>query len=122
MQSTMVVARPEAGVPERTLQQRMDALANANVVRLARAQLKRDLKARRVSVCDVLAEPPACAETMKVLSLLLAVPKVGRTKANKILRGCVSISPSKTVGGLSPRQRGAGSASAGGAGRRARAR
>jgi hypothetical protein len=105
MQSTMVVARPETGVPERTLQQRMDALANANVVRLARAQLKRDLKARRVSVCDVLAEPPACAETMNVLSLLLAVPKVGRTKATKILRGCV-VAPSKTVGGLSARQRG----------------
>jgi hypothetical protein len=93
------------GVPERTIQQRMDALANANVIRVRRAQLKRDLKARRVSVCDVLADPPAWVETMKVFDLLLAVPKIGRTKANKTLQGCV-ISPSKTVGGLSPRQRG----------------
>jgi hypothetical protein len=76
-----------------------------NVIRTRRAQLKRDLKARRVSIHDVLAEPPACVETMKVVDLLLAVPKVGRVKVNKILRGC-QISPSKTVGGLSPRQRG----------------
>jgi hypothetical protein len=105
MTGTMVAARPEYAVPERTVQQRMDALEGANRVRLRRAQLKRDLKARRVSVCDVLADPPAWVGTMKVFDLLLAVPKVGRTKANKMLRGCV-VSPSKTVGGLSPRQRG----------------
>jgi hypothetical protein len=104
MQS-LTVARPELGVPERTIQQRMDALANANVIRVRRARLKRDLKARRASVFDVLADPPAWVETMKVFDLLLAVPKIGRTKANKTLQGCV-ISPSKTVGGLSPRQRG----------------
>jgi hypothetical protein len=94
MQS-LTVARPELGVPERTIQQRMDALANANVIRVRRARLKRDLKARRASVCDVLADPPAWVETMKVFDLLLAVPKIGRTKANKTLQGCV-ISPSKS--------------------------
>jgi hypothetical protein len=40
-----------------------------------------------------------------VFDLLLAVPKYGRVKVNKILSQC-RISPSKTLGGLSERQRG----------------
>ena len=49
-------------------------------------------------------EPPTYVETAKVFDLLLAVPKYGRVKANKVLTQC-RISPSKTIGGLSPRQR-----------------
>jgi ribosomal protein S13 len=36
--------------------------------------------------------------------MLLAVPKVGRVKATKILHSC-RVSPNKTFGGLSERQR-----------------
>ena len=36
--------------------------------------------------------------------MLLAVPKYGRVKVNKVLQVC-RISPSKTIGGLSERQR-----------------
>jgi hypothetical protein len=36
--------------------------------------------------------------------MLLAVPKYGRVKTNRILNHC-RISPSKTIGGLSERQR-----------------
>jgi hypothetical protein len=90
--------------PERSLQQRMDALAIANEVRTRRAQLKRDLKAGRVDVLDLLLEPPEWIETMKVFDLLLAMPKVGRVKANKVL-GRARVSPSKTLGGLTERQR-----------------
>jgi hypothetical protein len=39
-----------------------------------------------------------------VFDMLLAVPKYGRVKVNKILTHC-RISPSKTIGGLSERQR-----------------
>ena len=42
--------------------------------------------------------------TAKVFDMILAVPKYGRVKANKILGQC-RISPSKTIGGLSQRQR-----------------
>lgn len=90
--------------PERSLQQRMDALANANEVRTFRRKLKTDLKAGRKNVVDVLLDPPELIETMKVFDLLMATPKYGRVKVNKILSGC-RISPSKTVGGLSQRQR-----------------
>ena len=90
--------------PERSLLQRMEALARANDVRSRRAQLKRDLKAGRLSIHALLLNPPEYVETAKVFDMLLAVPKYGRVKVNKILVHC-RISPSKTIGGLSERQR-----------------
>jgi hypothetical protein len=83
----------------------MDALARANEIRSLRAQLKRDLKAGRHSIHQLLLDPPEYLETAKVFDMLLAVPKYGRVKVNKILTHC-RISPSKTIGGLSERQRG----------------
>jgi hypothetical protein len=44
--------------PERSLDQRMDALGRANEVRALRAQLKRDLKAGRVSIGALLLNQP----------------------------------------------------------------
>jgi hypothetical protein len=91
--------------PERSLNQRMDALARANEIRCARAELKRDLKAGRRSIHSLLLDPPEYLETAKAFDMLLAVPKYGRVKVNKMLLAC-RISPSKTIGGLSERQRG----------------
>jgi hypothetical protein len=91
--------------PERSLTQRMEALQRANDIRTRRAQLKRDLKGSRVSIHSLLLEPPEYVETAKVFDIMLAVPKYGRVKVNKILQQC-RISPSKTIGGLSERQRG----------------
>jgi hypothetical protein len=91
--------------PERSLVQRMEALQRANDIRSRRAQLKRDLKAGRQPIHELLLNPPDYLQTAKVFDLLLAVPKYGRVKANKILSQC-RISPSKTLGGLSERQRG----------------
>src|SRR4051812_44974782 len=94
----------QTAAPERSLVQRMEALQRANEIRTRRAQLKRDLKAGRSSIHDLLLEPPEYIETAKVFDMLLAVPKYGRVKANKVLQQC-RISPSKTIGGLSQRQR-----------------
>ncbi|HXP99819.1 MAG TPA: integration host factor, actinobacterial type [Solirubrobacteraceae bacterium] len=101
--SSAMTAKPSAA-PERSLNQRMDALARANRIRTERAQLKRDLKAGRLSIHTLLLKPPEYVETAKVFDMLLAVPKYGRVKVNKILAAC-RISPSKTIGGLSERQR-----------------
>jgi hypothetical protein len=90
--------------PERSLIQRMDALQRANEIRTRRAQLKRDLKGSRVSIQTLLLDPPEYVLTAKVFDMLLAVPKYGRVKVNKVLQQC-RISPSKTIGGLSQRQR-----------------
>ena len=96
-------SKPSAA-PERSLVQRMDALQRANEIRTKRAQLKRDLKGGRTSIHDLLSNPPDYLETAKVFDMLLAVPKYGRVKVNKVLGQC-RISPSKTIGGLSERQR-----------------
>ena len=90
--------------PERSLTQRMDALQRANEIRTRRAKLKRDLKAGRQQIHGLLLDPPEYVLTAKVFDLLLAVPKYGRVKVNRILTHC-RISPSKTIGGLSERQR-----------------
>lgn len=84
--------------------QRRDALKRANEIRSRRAALKKDLKAGRTTIKRLLLEPPDYVLTAKVVDMLLQVPKYGRVKANKVLRDC-RISPSKTIGGLSERQR-----------------
>jgi hypothetical protein len=86
---------PKTAAPERSLVQRMDALARANEIRTRRAQLKRDLKAGRQSIHALLLNPPHYVETAKVFDMLLAVPKYGRVKVNKVLGQC-RISPSKS--------------------------
>ena len=93
-----------AAVPERSREQRMRALSRANEIRSARAQLKRDLKAGKVKIETLLLDPPEYVLSAKAFDMILAVPKYGRVKANKILQTC-RISPSKTIGGLSDRQR-----------------
>ena len=102
--ATRPPATTTTAAPERSLVQRMEALQRANDIRSRRAQLKRDLKAGRASIHDLLLAPPEYVETAKVFDMLLAVPKYGRVKVNKILGQC-RISPSKTIGGLSQRQR-----------------
>ena len=89
---------------EQFLAQRMAALGNANEVRTYRANLKRDIKAGRTSIHNLLLEPPELIETMKLFDLMLAMPKYGRTKINRILQQC-RISPAKPIGELSTRQR-----------------
>jgi hypothetical protein len=90
--------------PERSLDQRKRALKQANAVRTARASLKKDLAAGRVKIQTLLLDPPGYLLTAKVIDMLLAVPKVGRVKADRALKSC-RVSPSKTFGGLSERQR-----------------
>jgi S13-like H2TH domain len=90
--------------PERTHQQRMEALRRANDVRSERARLKEQLRTGEVAIGEVLLNPPVCVHTAKVLDLVLAVPKFGRVKANRLLERC-RVSSSKTVNGLTPRQR-----------------
>ena len=90
--------------PRRSYEQRMRALEKGNRHRSYRKVLKAEVKRGERSVLDVLAGPPPEVATMKVFELLLAVPKWGRVKVNKTLSRA-QVSPSKTVGGLSERQR-----------------
>lgn len=96
---------PRPAAPDRSLTQRLDALERANKIRSARKLLKIELKAKRITPGDVLADVKPEYETMKIADFLDALPKVGRVKRNRILNAC-RISPSKTLSGLSERQRG----------------
>jgi len=96
--------------PDRSHHQRQLALAQANDIRSFRASFKRDLKLcedtdlSRKRVAEIVMDPPPKMVTMKVIDLLVACPKVGPTKANRMIRKAV-LSPSKTLGGLTQRQR-----------------
>ena len=98
------MSKTQVQAPERSLDQRMDALRRANDIRVQRAKLKWDLKEGRLRVEAVLEDPPDYVATAKVFDILMAVPKFGRVKASRFLNQC-RISQSKTVGGLSERQR-----------------
>ena len=100
----MVPPQSQVQAPVRSLDQRMEALRRAKDIRVKRAQLKKDLKSGAVSIEEILRDPPEFVSTAKVFDMLMAVPKFGRVKAARFLNQC-RISQSKTVGGLSERQR-----------------
>ena len=91
-------------VPARTEAQRKAALEKANQIRSYRAKLKRDLHDRQRTPAALIRQTPPLCETMKVYTLLTATPRIGQKKALAILTAA-QVSPSKTLGGLSPRQR-----------------
>ena len=100
----MSAIEPTSATPVRTLEQRLDALRRANGIRSQRARLKKDLKEGSQKIDLLLADPPEFIKTAKVIDVLLAVPNCGKVKSAKVLNHC-RISPNKTVGGLSERQR-----------------
>jgi hypothetical protein len=101
-QSDAVTAIPtESG---RSLLQQLDALGEANRVRTCRSRLKKDLKAGRQSVDQVLSSPPAEISTMSVFDFVIQVPRYGRVRAHTLLAK-LALSSIKTIGGLSDRQR-----------------
>jgi hypothetical protein len=85
-------------------EQRLEALRKANEIRVGRAQLKKELAAGTVRIEAILARPPDFAKTERISALLLALPKYGPARVSRLLTR-VRISESKTLGGLSDRQR-----------------
>lgn len=63
----------------------MDALDEANRVRLKRAELKRSVRSGATDVTDVLRNPPDFAQRMPIGQLLRAQHRWGRKRALKIL-------------------------------------
>lgn len=83
--------------------QRLGALTKANRIRSARAQLKDELYLGRVQVTDLISDPPDFINTMKILDLLVAAPKIRQIKAKQILGPYIS--PIRSVGDLTDAQR-----------------
>src|SRR5215203_2797436 len=70
--------------PERTADERRDALEEANRVRFARAATKRDLKGGRLGIYDLLMDPSEELRGAKVEEMLLAVKGMGRIKVKRV--------------------------------------
>ena len=84
--------------------QHMRALQQANRVRLARADLKRQVTDGETSVADVVLECPWEAESMAIADLLMSQHRWGRTRCRRFLAS-IPMSETKTVGSMTDRQR-----------------
>ncbi|MGB7589488.1 MAG: hypothetical protein WBM00_12360 [Solirubrobacterales bacterium] len=84
--------------------QHMQALARANRVRLARAELKRSIARGELGAADVIRECPWQSESMTLAELLTCQRRWGRTRARKLLQA-LALSENKRLDSLTSRQR-----------------
>jgi hypothetical protein len=82
----------------------MQALQRANEVRLARAELKRNVGTGTTSVADVILACPCEAASMTIAELLTSQRRWGTSRANKFLVG-IGMTETKTVASMTDRQR-----------------
>ena len=92
--ATMAPARP----------QHMQALQRANEVRLARAELKRQVGEGAATVEDIVLTCPWEAASMTIAELLTSQRRWGTTRCSKFLAG-IGVPETKTVGSMTDRQR-----------------
>lgn len=85
--------------------QHLRALARANAVRLARAELKRNIAEGRTTAAEVFTACPWEAASMTVADVLQSQRRWGGTRCRRLLLA-LQISEAKAVGALTPRQRG----------------
>jgi hypothetical protein len=82
----------------------MRALERANLVRLARAELKRAIARGDANASEVVEECPWETESMTIAELLTSQRRWGQTRARKFLLP-LSLNENKQLGTLTSRQR-----------------
>ncbi len=92
--ATMAPARP----------QHMQALQRANEVRLARAELKRNIGEGALTVGEVILTCPWEAASMTIAELLTSQRRWGTTRCRKFLAR-IGMPETKTIGSMTERQR-----------------
>jgi hypothetical protein len=85
-------------------EQHLRALEYANRVRLARAQMKRQVAAGELPAAEVVLECPWQAHTMSISDLLMSQKRWGRTRCRRLLVS-LGVPENKQVGTLTERQR-----------------
>jgi hypothetical protein len=83
---------------------RMRALARANEIRLARAQLKRRIAHGELSAAQIILAPPREAGSWPLIELLISQRHWGTTKCRRFLAR-TQIDERKPIGRLTDRQR-----------------
>ena len=84
--------------------QHLTALQKANQIRLARAEVKRQVSAGEVSAAEVILACPEEVKSMAVMDLLMAQHRWGRQRCRKLL-GQAQLAESKRIGRMTVRQR-----------------
>ena len=84
--------------------QHMRALQQANRVRLARAELKRQVSENETTVAEVVRSVPWEAESMAIAELLMSQHRWGRQRCRRFL-AAIPMSETKTIGSMTDRQR-----------------
>jgi hypothetical protein len=84
--------------------QHMRALERANRVRLARAELKRQVADGELTAAEVVLSSPWEAESMTIFDLLTSQHRWGRTRCRRFL-GSIQMPENKTIRSLTERQR-----------------
>ena len=84
--------------------QRMEALAHANRVRVARAKLKRRIAGGEVTAAEVILFHRWEVESMPVAEVLTSQRQWGETRCRRFLRPML-VQESKTIGSMTERQR-----------------
>jgi hypothetical protein len=82
----------------------MRALERANMVRLARAELKRSIARGDMDAAEVVRDCPWETESMTIAELLTSQRRWGRTRARKFLVP-LALNENKQLGTLTERQR-----------------
>lgn len=91
-------------IPQRSIDERREALKKANSFRSSKAQLKKDLKSQKIGVEQLIKAQDEIFLNMKAKELLQSLPGIGEFSARKILEQC-RIKPSRKVGALGKRQK-----------------
>src|SRR4051794_41160059 len=84
--------------------QHLKALHQANRVRLARAELKREVAAQETTAAEVVLGCPWEAASMELSDLLTSQRRWGRARCRRLLLS-LGLPENKQIGTLTPRQR-----------------
>ena len=91
-------------IPKLSPEERAAALQKAQKVRSERMELRKKLKAGKVTLAEVLAADNEIVAKMRVKYLLESLPKIGKINAQKIMEE-VGIDEARRVQGLGVRQK-----------------
>ena len=94
----------ETATPAAAAPQCLRALERANHVRFARAELKRRVRAGRLSAAEVILTCPWQARTMSLNDLLVSQRSWGRIRVRRLLLS-LPVAENKQIGTLTERQR-----------------
>jgi hypothetical protein len=87
-------------------EQHLRALERANRVRLARAELKREIAGEEISASQVILDCPWEAASMSISDLLMCQRRWGRARCRRLLVS-LGVPENKQIGTLTQRQRSA---------------